>query len=337
MQNAARASSQCWKRILILMRRSNLAHTQPNSRKTHLAFAGAENLSLALLSICFVNLWQQFRPFAWKGEFSLLCAPPENFCSDWLRERSSLLREREEKDTNKRAACSFWPRPRAHISKERAASFFAAIYETCQGCVEFIDCIFADSELCSAGLWESLHAIIQPRKKCPSIVNIISLWKSYFFYWTTESPLLVVLLNVATKSGGIVYPRVHPYKIGRNKIWAFFLAVAACMRGDKLNRELNRSERGDQSPSAAVAAADAKTWQARESWEATHWPRRVMFQLQGLTDAQETLFNRHALLAIELLAKSYLSYETCQAKTNEWMNCIWNTHFREGRIFYTGR
>jgi hypothetical protein len=153
MQNAARASSQCWKRILILMRRSNLAHTQPNSRKTHLAFAGAENLSGSLLFSLFVSsiYGNNFDRLPERGN-SLCCARRRRTFALTDCENDLLSCEREERDTNKRAACSFWPRPRAHISKERAASFFAAIYETCQGCVEFIDCIFADSELCSAGL-----------------------------------------------------------------------------------------------------------------------------------------------------------------------------------------
>lgn len=225
------------------MRRSNLAHTQPNSRKTHLAFAAPPerriSLSLyyillhshsALLSICFVNLWQQFRPFAWKGEFSTLCAPANNFCSDWLRESSersslSLLQsvaaqksKREEREIQTKGLRAVFGPGRAHIYQKRAVSFFAAIYETCQGCVEFIDCIFADSELCSAGLWRE-RAYNTAEQKIPSIVNIISLWKSHTFY-IKRSPL-VVLLN--KKPREIVYPKVHPYKISRNKIWAGFL------------------------------------------------------------------------------------------------------------------
>jgi hypothetical protein len=173
----------------------------------------------------------------------------------WLTARTIFSLAREKREIQTKGLRAVFGPGRAHIYQKSARRHFLLPFtRPVKGVwnlsIAFLQIVNFAVRVCER---ESVHAIIQPRKKCPSIVNIISLWKSYFFYWTTESPLLVVLLNVATKSGEIVYPRVHPYKIGRNKIWAFFLVVAACMRGDKLNWELNRSERGDQSPSAAVA------------------------------------------------------------------------------------
>lgn len=149
------------------------------------------------------------------------------FLSWWVKQRKS-----EERDTNKRAACSFWPRPRAHISKERATPrhFLLPFTRLVKGVwnlsIAFLQIVNFAAGSCT---------LYTSDKKISSIVNIISLWKSHAFYIKPRAGPLDVLLLSRNKKWRDSVSKCTPIKSQAAIKYEFFLWVfffffaAACI------------------------------------------------------------------------------------------------------------